>query len=407
TTLARFATTPLGLTVVRGDVIVGLADDRVVRIDRRSGAVTSWLGAADQPGFVDAPNGADARFDRPAGVCADGAGNLLVADSGNHVVRIVSLSSGAVRTLAGAHSAGASDGDADAARFFDPLGLVWDPKGGWYVADTGNSTIRKVASDGRVTTIAGAAGQLGASDGNGAAARFNHPQGLALDGRGSLYVADRDNRLLRRIELATGAVTTLAPILERGLRPVAPTGLAVDEGALFVADYGAQVIFRIDPASQRGVVLAGKPNVPGIADGAADAARFNRPESLAADGLGNLYVADVGNGAVRKVALATRTVSTLAGARVTAGFGNDPPFNYPTHVAANGLGDVFVCDSANSVVRHIDVKTGRVSTLIGSWSTSGVQLGPLPAALGHPAALALAGDGSLALLAENALLVAR
>ncbi|HEY1587117.1 MAG TPA: hypothetical protein VGH63_15585, partial [Polyangia bacterium] len=139
TTLARFDATPLGLGVVGSDVIVGLADHRVVRIDRQSGVVTPWLGAAGQAGFVDAPNGADARFSRPAGVCADGAGNLIVADSGNHAVRIVSLQSGAVRTLSGARSDGAADGDGETARFFDPLGLVWDPRGGgYYVADTGN-----------------------------------------------------------------------------------------------------------------------------------------------------------------------------------------------------------------------------------------------------------------------------
>ncbi len=407
TTLARFPAVPLGLGVVGGDVIVGLSDHRVVRIDRQSGVVTPWLGAAGQAGFVDAPTGADARFSRPAGVCADGAGNVIVADSGNHAVRIVSLSSGAVRTLTATGTHGAADGAADRARFSDPLGLVWDPSGAYYVADTGNSTIRKVAPDGHVTTLAGVAGQPGATDGIGAAARFNHPQGLALDGRGHLFVADRDNRLLRRIDLGSGTVTTLAPGIEHGLRPVAPTGLVFDAGGLYVADYGAQVIFRIDPTSQRGSVVAGKPNTPGIIDGAAAAARFNRPESLAADGHGNLYIADVGNGAVRKIALGPRTVSTVAGTRVTAGFGKDPPFNYPTHVVANGLGELFVADSGNNVVRRLELQSGRVTTLAGSWNESGVRLGPLPAALDHPGPLALAADGSLALVAENALLVAR
>ena len=407
TTLARFPATPLGLAVVGPDLIVGLADHRVARIDRTSGAVTTWLGAVGQEGFVDASAGGDARFSRPAGACSDGAGNLVIADSGNHALRIVSLQTGAVRTLAAPRSSGAEDGSAEVARFSAPLGLASDPTGGYFVADSGNSTIRRVGPDGRVSTIAGSPGAAGAADGNGATARFRRPEGLALDGHGALFVADSDNRLLRRIDVAGGAVTTLAPAIEGGHRLVEPTGLAFVDGTLFVADHGAQVVFRIDPASQRGTVVAGKPNTPGIIDGPADKARFNGPQSLAADGLGNLYVADVGSGAIRKIALATRVVSTVAGARVVAGFGKDPPFNYPTHVVANGLGELFVADSNNNVVRRVDVGSGRVTTLVGSWSDSGVRLGPLPAQLDHPAALALAADGSLALVAENAILVAR
>ena len=406
TTLARFPATPLGVGVVGGDVLVGLGDHRVVRVDPKSGAVSEWLGAAGQEGFVDAASGAEARFSRPASVCLDGAGNLLVADAGNHALRAVTLASGAVRTLAGARSRGASDGTPDEARFAGPLGLAWDPAGAWYVSDSGNDTIRKVAADGRVSTIAGAAGQAGAVDGSGAHARFSHPQGLALDGRGGLYVADTDNRLLRRVDLASGAVTTLSPAIEGGLRPAAPTGLAFSDGALYVSDQAAQVVYRLDPGSQRGAVVAGKPAAAGAIDGAATAARFNGPQSIAADGRGNLYIADVGNNAIRKIALSSRTVSTVAGPRVTAGFGKEPPFNYPTHVAANGLGDVFVSDSANNVVRRIDA-AGRVTTLVGNWTDSGVRLGPLPAQLDHPAALALDDAGRLALIAENTLLVAR
>ena len=231
-------------------------------------------------------------------------------------------------------------------------------------------------------------------------------KGLALDGHGGLYVADTDNRLLRRVDLASGAVTTLSPAIEGGLRPAAPTGLAFSDGALYVSDQAAQVVYRIDPGSQRGAIVAGKPAAAGAIDGAATAARFNGPQSIAADGRGNLYVADVGNNAVRKIALSARTVSTVAGPRLTAGFGHDPPFNYPTHVAANGLGDVFVSDSANNVVRRIDA-AGRVTTLVGSWIDSGVRVGPLPAQLDHPSALALDDAGRLALIAENTLLVAR
>ena len=295
-TLARLPAVPLGLGVVGADLVVSLANSQIVRIDRASGVVRPWLGAANQEGFVDAANGLDARFVRPAGVCLDGRGNLLVGDSGNQVIRSVSLATGAVSTFAGARSWGAEDGDGERARFHGPRGLIWDGSGNYYVADSGNSTIRKVVlASGQVSTLAGSAGQIGSADGIGEAARFNHPRALALDGSGRLYVADSDAPSIRAVDLATRAVTTIALAPDGGLRLSSPTGLVFTDGALWIADYDAEIIARLDPATGRLSLVAGKPFTLGNSEGVGGVARFNHPESLTSDGRGNLYVTDVYN----------------------------------------------------------------------------------------------------------------
>jgi hypothetical protein len=185
------------------------------------------------------------------------------------------------------------------ARFRNPLGVVPDGAGNLYVADTDNDTIRKVVlATGAVTTLAGTAGSIGYADGIGAAARFNGPTGLATDGAGNLYVADTGNNTIRKVVLATGVVTT----------------------------------------------LAGNATLPGSADGTGPAARFISPRGVALDGAGNLYVADEGNHTVRVMVLATGAVTTLAGAAGMYGnmdgTGAAARFNSPFGVAADGAGNL-------------------------------------------------------------------
>lgn len=140
-----------------------------------------------------------APFKHPLGVAADGAGNLFVADTGNAITRKVALSTGMVTTLAGAVGmAGSSDGTGPAARFYVPWGVAADGAGNLYVADSGNQTLRKVVvATGAVSTIAGAVGKVGSADGVGPVARFLEHRGITLDGAGNLYVADspRHHRL--------------------------------------------------------------------------------------------------------------------------------------------------------------------------------------------------------------------
>jgi sugar lactone lactonase YvrE len=418
-TLTTFADLPQGVAVDSGDVLVSLTSlvaDRIVRV-ASDGTVTPLAGGAK--GFLDG-TGDGARFDSPAGLWNDGAGTLYVADSGNEVIRRIALASGAVSTFAGAQSSGAADGVGAQARFSSPArpvlqGIAADDRAA-YVADTGNDTVRKILmTTGEVSTLAGGVGLPDRVDGAVHDARFNQPEGLALDSAGQkLYVADTNNRSLRRIDLGAGAVTTLALVAAPG-DPFAgfdgPAGLALAGGRLFVTDYSDHVVLAVDVQAGRVSTFAGKSGVPGPSDGVGTSAAFYGPLGIASDGQGNLYVADDLNQTIRKIEIATAKVTTLAGQQVIAGssdgVGVAAHFHGPFALAADGAGDLFVSDLMNNTVRRIEVSSGAVTTVIGSVAASGVRLGPLPSQLTQPSALALTPSGGLLVLSENAVLLAR
>ncbi|MBV9949249.1 MAG: hypothetical protein JOZ69_20535, partial [Myxococcales bacterium] len=413
-TLARFGSLPQGLAVVGGDLLVSLAENRVVRV-APDGSVEALAGSgAPRGSFADGPF-ATAGFRSPAGMLFDGSGTVFLADLGNAAVRALSLADATVRTFAGARSAGADDGPAAAARFASPEGLA-AAGDAVFVADSANHALRRVAlSSGEVTTLSGAALEPKLVDGALHEARFHHPSGLALDAaRDLLYVADTQNRVIRRVDLRAGQVITLA--LERApgdpfVAFDAPTGLTLEGGRLFATDYTEHVVLAIDPANKRVSTLAGTYGVPGRADGKATAAAFYGPIGIAGDGHGHLFVADDLNQTVRRIDADTGAVTTVAGRAVTPGAvdgaGAGARFHFPMGIAADGYGEVFVADSFNHSVRRIDLASSQVTTLAGSPETPGVKLGPLPAQLTKPAALALTPSGGLLVTSENAVLVAR
>jgi sugar lactone lactonase YvrE len=408
---------PQGVALDGADLYVSLAgaspaDNRVVRV-AMDGTTTTIAGSATTQGYVDGPGNA-ALFDGPAGLWTDGAGTLYVADEGNAVVRAVDLATSAVTTYAGAQSAGSSDGTGTAARFTAPEGVATDGTMA-YVADTGNDTIRAVVlATGQASTLAGSAGVAGFADGSGSQARLNHPEGVVIDcGARVLYVADTGNRRIRRVGLGDGSVSTLGFSIAKGDPFIgfdAPSGLVLDDGRLFVTDYTDDVVISIDLATGKASTVAGQYGVPGRTDGAAVAASFYGPLGLTSDGHGHLYVADDLNETVRAIDVASGVVSTLAGTPVVPGSrdgtGASALFHFPVGVAADGGGNLFVCDLSNNTVRHIDVPTGVVTTVIGAVTAAGVELGPLPAQLTLPFAIALTPTGGLLVLSENSLLLA-
>ncbi len=294
-----------------------------------AGVVTTWAGMAGEPGYTDGPR-RTAQFAHPAGIAVDEAGNLYVADSGNQVIRKIS-SEGEVTTLAGnpvyypkiqpnsqapgppnpnfrtGAVGGYADGTGRGARFLMPRGLAVDSKGNVYVADMGNHAIRKITPAGAVTTFAGNPPQAGNqmireyelfaayrdlgdfADGQGRAARFWQPQGVAVDKADNVYVADTGNQAIRMIT-PDRTVTTLAgntKIVNRGVQQVDyPNGY-----------HGPIDTWVVDP---------------GYLDGMGTKARFYDPTGVAVDNAGNLYVADSGNLAIRKIT-PDHTVTTLAG----------------------------------------------------------------------------------------------
>jgi serine/threonine protein kinase/sugar lactone lactonase YvrE len=239
-------------------------------------------------GFAGANDGFgnDARFSSPGAIALDSAGYIYIADMGNNTIRKISPS-GDVHTLAGlAGKAGEIDGEGAGARFTAPSGIAVDHVGNVYVAEFASGTIRKITPEGAVSLLAGSPGNPGWTDAKGDNAHFRNPWSVAVDKEGNVYVADKDNFVIRRIT-PDGRVTT----------------------------------------------LAGKPGVPGFADGNRATARFNDPRGIAVDDFGNVYVTDTASQAVRKISTSGDVTSIARG------------LSNPESIAVDSLGVVYVTDS--------------------------------------------------------------
>ena len=191
-------TTPHGLAIdKKGNIYVTDTDNHVIRKVTPSGKVTTFAGT---PGVAGDKNGsrANALFNQPWGIAIDAEQNLYVSDFGSHTIRKISIKD-RVSTFAGAaNEIGNTDGQGSVARFVGPRGIALDKRGNLYVCDSGNGVIRRIAITGSVTTIAGLAGEAGDQDGTGKAARFRYPCAIAVDSKGVVYVADQGNDTIRR-----------------------------------------------------------------------------------------------------------------------------------------------------------------------------------------------------------------
>jgi sugar lactone lactonase YvrE len=343
-----------------------------------SGIVSTIAGAPFIHGYADG-NGSAAQFDNPSGITVDAAGNLYVADTYNHSIRKISPA-GVVTTFAGTKTIGSDDGTGTQARFFYPAGIASDTAGNLYVADTSNSTIRRITQNAVVTTIAGVPAKTGGTDGASSNARFSGPSGITADASGNLYVADTYNGTIRKID-GSGNVSTFAgtagveghvDATGAAAQFIGPAGMASDTaGNLYVADSGNNVIRRISPA---GVVTTVAGNgTYGSVDGNAATAEFASPMALALDKAGNIYVADTNNHTIRKITPAG-VVSVFAGAPQVSGsadgVGASARFASPSGIAVDGSGNVYVSDTYNHTIRKI-TSNGVVTTLAGVAGSSG------------------------------------
>jgi sugar lactone lactonase YvrE len=329
------------------------------------GDVTTLAGSGTA-GFANG-TGTAASFNRPLGIAVDGSGNVYVADNVNHVIRKVA-SGGVVSTLAGSGSPGSADGLGSAASFYNPFGVAVDGVGNVYVADTNNYAIRKVTPAGLVSTLAGS-GFPGSADGTGSAASFGNPYGVAVDGVGNVYVADYSNNTIRKVTPG-GVVTTLAGSGAPGSVDATgtsasfdrPAGVAVDgSGTIYVADSNNHKIRKVTPG---GVVstLAGT-GLLGSSDGPGSGATFRRPNGVAVDAAGNVLVADRVNHLIRVVSPAG-VVSTLAGTGSSGssnGLGTSASFNQPYAVAVDSTGNAYIADYGNHLIRQIEAASAGVS----------------------------------------------
>jgi streptogramin lyase len=289
-----------------------------------------------------------------------------------------------VVTLAGSTGEyGSADGSKTMARFNGPVGLSVDGNGNIFVADTANDTVREISAAGVVSTVIGAGNNRSNRDGTGAAAQFNSPHGVVVDLNGNVFVGDTSNNTIRKIT-PSGVVTTLAgsPGAEgtadgagSAARFFHLTNLAIDANDnIYVADTGNHAIRKV---TQSGVVttFAGLPGPGnfGSTDGAGTAARFNQPFGIAVDADGYVYIGDLGNETIRKIT-PDGVVSTLAGTPGIIGSNNGTgaaaQFHNSLGVAVDSNKNVYVTDANNNLIRKI-TPDGVVTTLAGEAGVSG------------------------------------
>lgn len=272
------------------------------------------IAGTGQKGYKEG-KGLEAQFNAPSGLVVTPTGIIYIADTVNQRIRKIDRD-GIVSTYAGTGVRGSKDGPRTVAQFSNPGALALGPKGNLYVADTVNHRIRVITTDGQVSTLAGSA--LGLRNGKGASARFYFPSSLAVSTQGIVYVADTLNHAIRKVE-KDGTVTTIAgngdPGWSNGVGGQArfhmPIGIAVGfDGSLLIADSVNNMIRRLETNGTVSTV-AGEGN-RGFRNGSAFYARFYQPPGVTADSRGNIYVADAANQRIRQIS-PDGSVTTLAG----------------------------------------------------------------------------------------------
>lgn len=313
-----------------GDLFIGdLANYNVRKVAAGTGIISTYAGKG-VPGFAgDGGLATNAVMYGPTACAVDSAGNLYLADDANNVIRKITASTGIITTVAGngagaGTSSGGSAGDgglATSAEINHPFGVVLDAVGNLYIADTANQRVRMVtASTGIIRTIAGSGIYGYAGDGGLATnAKMSNPEGLALDTAGNLYVAEQGNGVIRKITMSTGMISTVAGdgtpngtaiITDDGGGGLATSaklgeavGVAVDaSGNIYIADTTNSIIRKVTAATGIITRVAGSSQYGFAGDGGlATSAQLHDPENIFLDAAGNLYIADYANGAVRKV----------------------------------------------------------------------------------------------------------
>ena len=380
-TSAQF-NSPHGITIdSSGNLFVIDYTNNVIRKVTSAGAVTTFAGTGTLGGINGA--GATANFKYPDGIAIDSSNNLLIGDTLGNTIRKIT-NAAVVSIYSGSASSGFINGkDGPIALFNSPIAVTTASNGITYVIDDFSPCIRKISADGlTVTTFAGDgnSANTGYIDDQGTAARFNSPKGMVLDSSGNIYVADTYNNRIRKVT-STGVVTTVAGDGTYGYldgqgtaaKFAYPWGIAIDSSNnLYIADKGNSRIRKIS-ASGAVTTVAGY-ILSGYADGAASVARFKNPQAIAVDSSnGTVYVADTANNRIRKIT-SDGTVSTLAGSTAgnLDGQGTAAQFYSPAGIIIDSSGNLIVSDYFNNVIKKVS-SSGLVTTYAGSGYSDGVD----------------------------------
>jgi hypothetical protein len=409
----------------------GQDNNRIRKVDASTGIISTVAGAGSAGFSGDGGPATSANLAGPFGVALDAAGNLFIGDSLNNRIRKVD-GSGIISTLAGngSYSFGGDGSQATGASLSSAYGVAVDAADNVYIADSFNHRIRKVDGSGIITTVAGSGiyafigggggGDFSGDGGPATSARLFTPTGVAVDAAGNVYIADQGNQRIRKVEAATGFISTIAgdgnvgfsgdggPATSANLNN--PFGVAVDAaGNLFIADSFNGRIRRVDAATGIISTVAGDGNYGFSGDGGpATSASLVQPSGVAVDTSGNLIITDSGNARIRKVDALTGFISTVAGDGFFGFSGDGGPATSASisssyGVAVDACGSLFIADQGNLRIRKVDAATGFISTVAGDgFFGSGGDGGPATSAsLSYPYGVAVATDGNLFLTSGN------
>lgn len=410
---------PQGVAVdSSGNLYIADGSYRIRRVDAVSHTITTVAGNGE-PGFSgDGGPATAASLYGPSAVALDGSGNLYISDSGHERVRRVDAKTQIITTVAG--NGGSNffgEGWSATNVSIVPTGIALDGKGNLYIADPVNLRVLRVKATGQhnITTVAGNGSYGFSGDGEPAtSATLNAPVGVALDGSGNLYIADRDNNRVRRVDAKSQVITTLAGNGTRGFGgdggPAAaaslnnPQGIVADGvGNLYVADTYNLRLRRINLANQIISTVAGNGTPMFSGDGGpSTGASLSYTQGVGVDTHGNIYIADTGNNRIRRVDAATNVISSVAGNGIASYSGDNDAasiagLNNARGVAADNIGNLYIADTSNNRIRRVDAATQTITTVAGNGAAAFGGDGSLAtsASLSVPSGIALDGSGNL------------
>jgi hypothetical protein len=429
-----------------GNIYIADSDNNVIRmVNAKTNIVTTIAGngTAGYSGNLGAATKAE--LNGPRGVLVDGSGNLYIADYGNYVVRVVNGSTGIISGFAGNGKQGyGGDGSlATSAELNEPYGLAIDGSGNVYIADVGNNTVREIDIQKKtISTVAGTGSHgYNGDEIPGVSALLNYPSGVAIDSSDNVYISDANNNLIRRIQGTSNkppspsrlTITTVAGYGDSGYagdggqatgaKLYYPTGVALDSAGNFYIAEDPYVMSSSDygdirkVAAATGVIstLAGRGSGCGaqtdtFGDGcpASDARLSNNYGiGVASDSANNLYIADTGHAAIRKIDAKTGIINTIAGTigypGYTSGYSGDgglatkATLHSPTSIAFDSAGNIYIADSGNNAIRKVTAATGIITTVAGNGTAGylGDGASATAAELDQPQGVAVDGQGNI------------
>jgi sugar lactone lactonase YvrE len=372
--------------------IADTENNRIRKVSRPSEDIYTVAGNGTAGYGGDDGQAIDASLKKPHGVClyeSPAPAYLYISDPSNYQIRQVDLKEGFLTKAAGTIWSG-YNGDnilATVARLNYPFGVHVDASGNVFIADTYNHRIRKVnAKTGIITTVAGTGSKGFSGDGGPAtSARLRYPFSVYVDSAGNIYIVDTFNYRIRKVDGQTQIITTVVGDGDAkfqgdgGLATEASImksyDVAVDkEGNLYIADTHSHCIRKVDAATGIIDTVVGQGTKAGFSGdgGLATEANLNTPTGVYVDALGNIYVADSKNDVVRKVDATTQIINTVAG-NGTPNFSGDgglatqAQLNYPEGIWVDSSGNLFIVDTNNCRIRMVDSTTDIITTIAGTW----------------------------------------